>query len=383
MQQKRILVLFGNIPLHGQERSNIQVMTCLQEAGAEVLFLTNDEYGHESIQPMLDSLNLPWTEARFPRLLGKSTSPAEWLDRFARISRYNGGLLRAIRSFRPTHIHVANENHLLAALPTLLSIKTPIVFRLGDEPRAHLGVFRWLWRNIYAKRIRSVVCISRFIADRLEDVSGRSADSVIYNYPPERRVVRDPFSLPPFDGLTCTYFGQLTQKKGVDRLFECALEVCRSRSDVRFVFAGDYLWQNTFATDLIRRAEESGLSDRILFPGFVEDIPGLLAGSDVHVCPSVWEEPLGNVVVEAKLAGIPSIVFPSGGLPELVSHGVDGFICASKTHEALRDGLLHYLDAGSDYRKRSGREARNSLERLGITRQKFTAAWRNVYDEAS
>lgn len=381
MSRLRILVVFGNIPLHGQERANIQVMTCLKEAGADILFVTNDEYGHESIQPMLDSLGLRWTTARFPRLLGKSTSVREWLERFERVARYNSGLLKAIRTFKPTHIHVANENHLLAGLPVIMAVRTPVVYRLGDEPRSHLGIFRWLWKSVFIPRVSHFVCISRFIEKKLLNAGApREKTSIIYNYPPERPVRKGLGPLKTWSGRTVTYVGQLTTEKGVDVLFECAVKLCRRYDDLRFVFAGDFKWRNPFAHSLIERARELSLSDRILFPGFVEDVPALLAVSTVHVCPSVWEEPLGNVVVEAKKSGLPSIVFPSGGLPELIEHEVDGFICASKTQDALLEGLCHYLDADADYREASGREARNSLNRLGITRDKFTDAWVKVYE---
>lgn len=375
----RILVLFGNIPLHGQERANIQVMTCVAEAGADVCFVTNDEYGHESIQPMLDSLGLKWVEARFPRLLGKSWSLTEWLDRFSRIMRYNVAVRRHIREYRPTHIHLANETHLLAALPVLLGIQTPIVFRLGDEPRDHLQIFRWLWRSIYAKRVTRFVCISQFVADRLERLTTRRPDAVIYNLPPDRPLSDKKVSLEPFPGMTFAYIGQLSRQKGVDLLFEAALELCAERSDVRFVFAGDFSWKNDFAKELIGRAQVEGVADRVLFPGFVEDVPEILTAAHVHVCPSIVNEALGNVVVEAKRAGRPSIVFPSGGLPELIEHGVDGYVCASKTQAELARGLRLYLESGRDLARAQGEAARHSLERLGITRSQFTQAWMRVY----
>ena len=109
----------------------------------------------------------------------------------------------------------------------------------------------------------------------------------------------------------------------------------------------------------------------------------MLAVSDVHVCPSVWEEPLGNVVVEAKTAAVSSIVFPAGGLPELVCHLEDGYICAAKTQEELARGLRHFLDHGRDYAKELGANARASLERLGINRENFTQEWKRVYEQSA
>jgi glycosyltransferase involved in cell wall biosynthesis len=376
-------VLFGNIPLHGQERSNIQVMTCLQEAGAEILFLTNDEYGHESIQPMLDSLGLNWIEGRFPRLLGRSRSPSELLDRFDRIARYNAAIMGAIRSFRPTHIHVANENHLLAGLPTLFASRIPLVYRLGDKPRDHLGIFRFLWREVYSRRLAKVVCNSRFIAGHLKEVAPAISPSVVYNYPTDRPQDVSDGTIKRFDGTTVLYVGQLSKEKGVGILFESAWELCQTSPSVRFVFVGDYSWRNEFAQNLIARAEAANVSDRLIFPGFVENVGDLYKEADVHVCPSLLEEALPNVIVEAKRAGRPSIVFPSGGCPELIEHGWDGYICASKTQSELVNGLRFYLDGGRDLMDRHGRAAHESLDRLGITREKYIRAWVEVYESCS
>ena len=57
----RVLVIFGNIPLLGHERGNIQVFNALKERGVEALFVTHKEYGHEVIQPALDRLGHRWT----------------------------------------------------------------------------------------------------------------------------------------------------------------------------------------------------------------------------------------------------------------------------------------------------------------------------------
>jgi glycosyltransferase involved in cell wall biosynthesis len=379
MRQLRILVLFGTIPLHGQERANIQVMKSLSEAGAEILFLTNDEYGHESIQPMLDALGLSWIEGRFPRLLGKSWSPVEWVNRLYRISRYNLAVLNAIRSFRPTHMHIANETFLLAALPALSISSVPVVLRLGDAPRSHLPVFRWLWRNVYSARIDSIVCNSNFVAARLRHVAPDLAPSVIRNFPPVRPF-RSEGNIPFLDARpTVAYVGQLSRDKGVGLLFEAAVEVLNSGSSARFVFAGDYEWRNEFARTLIDRAADLGYEDRIIFPGFIEDVPSLLAASNVHVCPSLIDEALPNTIVEAKCAGVPTVAFPSGGIPELINHGVDGYLCASKTHSELVKGLRFYLDGGLDFMSEHGKAARMSLEGLGITKTKFTEQWVHVY----
>ena len=84
---------------------------------------------------------------------------------------------------------------------------------------------------------------------------------------------------------------------------------------------------------------------------------------EIHAAPSVFNEPFGVTVLEAKLAGIPSVVFPSGGLMETVSDGVDGYVCKGKNADALYDGLSYYLN-DPRLAHRHGEAARASLERF-------------------
>jgi glycosyltransferase involved in cell wall biosynthesis len=292
-------------------------------------------------------------------------------------------LIQIIRQFRPTHIHVPNEYQSVYNIPVLAASGVPIVYRLGDAPVETPRFLRELWSRLVVPSVSCFVCISEFIKrEAIKAGASEEKIRVIYNFPPERP------SLPPgerirvesFAGRTVLYMGQLSEEKGVDLLIEAAVDLCQIRDDVRFLIAGDYTWQNPFAETLIEQVRVLGLSDRIAFMGYVKDIPGLLAVADIHVCPSVWEEPLSNVVPEAKQAGVPSVIFPSGGLPELVAHEQDGYVCREKSAGALREGIEYFLDSDEERLDEAGLAARVSLEQLGITRQVFTEAWREVYE---
>ena len=84
-------------------------------------------------------------------------------------------------------------------------------------------------------------------------------------------------------------------------------------------------------------------------------------------------------MMEAKEAGIPAIVFPSGGLPEMISDGIDGIVCKEKTVAALADALRYYL-SDSPRAKAHGENARQSLARLDIP--KFAEKWLAVYERS-
>lgn len=378
---RRVLVIFGNIPLLGQERGNIQAMNAVKAAGMDTLFVTHNEYGHEVIQPTLDDFGHAWTVATYPGLLSRGMSLGEWRKRLTSIVRGMREFLQIARAYEPTHIHACNSSHFLGLLPALWLLRVPVVYRLGDAPQQHRPLFRFIWRFLIAPRVDRFVCISKFIQDLIIE-AGADPDQtrVIYSYPPDRPAPKAE-NLPEAQrGRTILYMGQLSEEKGVGLLVKAAIKLCTEREDLRFLVAGDYTWQNPYAEALIKCIADLGLSQRVQFLGYVDDIPALLAQTDVHVCPSICQEALGNVVLEAKQAGVPSVVFPSGGLPELVvEQGRDGFVCAERSAESLEAGLRHYLDMDEEELAAAKVVARRSLPELGITREAFNEAWEAVY----
>src|SRR5690554_803761 len=59
--------------------------------------------------------------------------------------------------------------------------------------------------------------------------------------------------------------------------------------------------------------------------------------------PSV-EEGLPNVVVEAMALGLPVLSSDCGGVPELITHGVDGWLFPSRDVEAMAAGVVDFLE---------------------------------------
>jgi glycosyltransferase involved in cell wall biosynthesis len=378
-KELRVLVIFGNIPLLGQERGNIRVFETLKTQGVDALFVTHAEYGHELIQPELDRLGLHWVTAPYCSRFVRGMGIGRWLRNLWTVLTASWQFWRLARRYGPTHIHVANPLYFINFLPALCLVRTPVIYRCGDTPAVHDWLHRLLWTQVISRRVSHFVAISQYVKGTLRRI-GVTSDkiSVIYNSPPSRRVLGESPPVQRREGLTTIlYVGQLSREKGLDLLIECALELCRARVQVRLLIAGDYSFQNPFARGLIEKVSKAGLDEQIHFLGFVNSPAALYEISDIHVFPSVWEEPLGNVAMEAKQAGIPSVVFSSGGIPETIEHLVDGYICEHKTAAALTRGLLHFIEDEARCLE-AGRRAKDSLVRLGVP--EFSDKWKDVYE---
>lgn len=107
------------------------------------------------------------------------------------------------------------------------------------------------------------------------------------------------------------YFGRFSEEKGVETL----LKVCKSLSDIPFVFAG--------AGPL---SEEVSQIPNIQNAGFTEGeaLQNLIAKAAFSVYPSECYENCPFSVMESQLYGTPMIASNLGGIPELLSDGVSG-----------------------------------------------------------
>jgi glycosyltransferase involved in cell wall biosynthesis len=114
---------------------------------------------------------------------------------------------------------------------------------------------------------------------------------------------------------------------------------------------------------MIRR--EPGLRDSVTLLGEREDVPDLLATSDVFVLSSRWEG-LPRAIIEAMFAGLPVVATDVGGSAELVENGATGFVVEPRNPRALAEGLQKLLDDPMLRRKMGEAGRRRALECFDI-----------------
>jgi glycosyltransferase involved in cell wall biosynthesis len=164
---------------------------------------------------------------------------------------------------------------------------------------------------------------------------------------------------------------RLAPDKGQDTFLRAAVRVAGQESRVRFVIIGDdsIFSDNIDFVPMLRQiAHESGLANRTVFLGFRRDMPAIYNGLDIIV-NAAWREAFGLVVIEAMACGKVVIGTQSGGIPEIITHGSDGFLFPVNDDLALADLLLELIQ-NPDLRSRIGEAARRTvLERFTIDTQ--------------
>lgn len=122
-------------------------------------------------------------------------------------------------------------------------------------------------------------------------------------------------------------------------------------------------------------ALELGIEKEVVFSGFSNNVPRLLAGIDVLAVPS-HTEASSRVVLEAGAMGIPSVGTRIGGIPEMIEEGVTGLLVPLGDIEAFVDALLQLED--EKLRSKMGEQAKIRVYET-FCNKKITAQVENMY----
>lgn len=136
------------------------------------------------------------------------------------------------------------------------------------------------------------------------------------------------------------FVGRLVQEKGVQVLLEAVPKILVYHPKTKFIIAG----KGPHTDNLKNQALTMGIENRVYFTGYVDDETRnkLYDIADVAVFPSLYE-PFGIVALEGMAAKKPVVVADTGGLSEIIKHGVDGLKAYPGNANSLADNILEAL----------------------------------------
>jgi glycosyltransferase involved in cell wall biosynthesis len=132
--------------------------------------------------------------------------------------------------------------------------------------------------------------------------------------------------------------GRLDWYKGHKYLLKAARIVVDNVPECQFLIVGEGE----------KRKELEGLSDKlnlnnnVIFTGYREDIPEILASLDLFVLPSV-SEGLGRSIIEAMAMGKAVVATNAGGIPEVVKDGQTGILVPAKNEHKIAEAILELI----------------------------------------
>jgi N-acetyl-alpha-D-glucosaminyl L-malate synthase BshA len=91
-----------------------------------------------------------------------------------------------------------------------------------------------------------------------------------------------------------------------------------------------------------REVDALGVGEHVRFLGKVEDVAQALRWADLYLLPTQVES-FGLSALEALATGVPVVGVNAGGLPEVVEHGVNGFLGPVGDVDAMAEGAVALL----------------------------------------
>ncbi len=193
-----------------------------------------------------------------------------------------------------------------------------------------------------------------------------------------RRDVRSELEVPAGDLLVVTV-ANLRSEKGYDVLLDAARLTADRNLPIRFAAAG----QGALDEELAARAQTLELGDRFRFLGHRDDALRLLTAADVFVLAS-HQEGLPVALMEATSVGAVIVATAVGGVPQVITDGVNGLIVPPGQPVALTDAL-ETVCSDPALRLRLGHQARESSARFDVARAsgEIEQIYRNLLDRRS
>lgn len=231
--------------------------------------------------------------------------------------------------------------------------------------------FLSLPKKLLSRYVDAVTAISHFVIDK----------HLIFGYFPfskKRKVIYNSYEKTAVMNweptgsnrpLTFGFLGRLHAKKGIELFLNSFSQI---KSEKIFAFVGgqghiDYMHS------LVKRYSQKN----IIFKGWVEP-DHFFQDIDVLVVPSIWNEPLGRVAIEAFAHGKPVIAAKRGGLQELIDEGKTGFLFDPDIEGDLFLKVKFFVDH-PELSKEMGNYA--LIKAISYSHSKMVESYINIYNE--
>jgi len=148
------------------------------------------------------------------------------------------------------------------------------------------------------------------------------------------------------DDVLVGVFGRLQRWKAQDVFVAAAAQVAAARPRARFAVVGGATFglEPEYFAELRALAAATGLSDRLVFTDFRQDVPRLMAACDIVCHTSRVAEPFGMVVIEAMSLGRPVVATRGGGPSEIIENAEQGVLIDPDDAPRLAAEVIALID---------------------------------------
>ncbi|MFH1055289.1 MAG: glycosyltransferase family 4 protein [Candidatus Altiarchaeota archaeon] len=237
----------------------------------------------------------------------------------------------------------------------------------------------YYWTKEFIKESEAVIAISKELSEDIPKEFNIAKDTVktIYNgidttvfrsyaskvmgeYPGERIILS---------------VSVLHRQKGVQYLIEALAKLVDRIPNAHLIVVGD----GPYRKSLEQRTIRLKLGKNVTFMGKVqhEGLADYYNACEAFIIPTIRVEGLPLIELEAMACGKPVIASEIGGIPSVITDGVNGLLVKPKDIDTLANRLIEVLE-NEKLARRLGSSARKTIEE-GFSREKMVADTIKVY----
>jgi len=211
------------------------------------------------------------------------------------------------------------------------------------------------------KLSKNTYAVSEYVAnwDRVKKYSNNFY-GIIYNIPHSSNKLSDSFC--SFrtemgfenDDILIASSSRITKEKGYEHLLKVIGKYAEN-SKIKFIIIGD----GEYLKSLREYVETNNIAKQVFLLGYRENVPGILAECDIFVLLS-FHETLCNSIIEAGMESLPTVAYCVGGIPEIIEHGVNGYLAELKDIDSI-DEYINTLLNNKELRIEMGKFAKRII----------------------
>jgi glycosyltransferase involved in cell wall biosynthesis len=264
------------------------------------------------------------------------------------------GLRRVVRRERPDIVVAHGGEPLKYAALAGVPKERLAYYKIGIGGERLQGLrgtlHRWMLRQV-----GTIAAVSNDAADEVRQLGVTTTGVVVIPNGRDPALFASPDEVPAHGPARLVFVGHLAESKRPDRFIEVVRRLRGEGLDIEASIAGD--------GPLLDASRDPAKSAGVALLGRVDDVPRLLAQSDVMVMTSVPEgEGMPGVLIEGGLAGLAVVTTRVPGAADVVADGESGFVVPVDDLVALVDACGS-LVRDPDLRRRFGAAARVRCER--------------------
>jgi glycosyltransferase involved in cell wall biosynthesis len=359
------------------------------KGGGQVRYLTNlaselVRRGHavligcrrESV--LIDSARIAGCEAAPVFSFRGGLRPVAWFNDIS-------AMRKIIRDFRPDIVHVnGSQDHWTAAVANALESRASTLvrtrhntYKVSDGLANRMLNRRYTdYQIVVCETVRATLAAQRaFDADRMCSIHNGVDAELFAPDAKARAVVRAEYGYGQ-EHIVCGIAARLTPAKGHEFLFQALAQIRKARPMLRVLVLG----QGVLDAQLKELASKLGISNKVTFAGFRNDIHRCVQAFDIGIQPSIDCDTSSFSLKEQMAAETAVIASDYGGLTEIVSDGVEGLIVPAGSADPLAQAMAN-LSCDSGLRRIMGMRGRERVLRE-FTVQVFAERTENAYREA-